>query len=177
MKRALFLGCGRDRSIKVRYGNEPETYSDDWEVIGVDMNVEYADIHINMNLVHPVELGATFDPENKKFDDIHAYDSLEHWGKVGDWKGWFDELAVYHQLLRPGGTFRVLVPIGEDALADPGHCRFFHENHFKFLVKDFYELNKGKPISDYRWYINRWWDIKFMERIENHHLAVMMVPV
>lgn len=174
MKRALFLGCGRDRRVKVRFEEEPETYTADWEVIGVDMHD--ADIVADMRITHTDDLAALLDPHQKKFDAIHAYDSLEHWGGLGDWRGWFDEMSVYHQLLRPGGSFRALVPIGEDALADPGHCRFFHESHFGFLTQDFYEHNKDNPITDYRWYINHWWQIKVMQRIGNHHLAVIMVP-
>lgn len=176
MKRALFVGCGNNRRINVRYDDEPEHYSDDWDIVTVDINKSCnPTILQDMKVLHPFEYDIVLDPNNRKFDEINAYDSLEHWGALGDWKGWFDEMTAYHEMLKPGGIFRALVPIGEDALADPGHTRFFHLNHFRFLVKEFYENNSTKSISDYRWYIKRWWEISILQKYEDHHIAIMMV--
>jgi hypothetical protein len=71
--------------------------------------------------------------------------------------------------------FGIIVPIWEDALADPGHTRFFQKNYFGFLNQKFYEenLKKGAQVTDYRWYNKRWWDITFLKE-ESNHLCVLL---
>jgi hypothetical protein len=57
-------------------------------------------------------------------------------------------MAEYHRLLKPGGHFVAIVPVGADAFADPGHTRFFTLNHFQFLSQRFYDeqLAAGLPV-------------------------------
>lgn len=166
MKRSLLLGAGNSRLKKMWLGEDREWVG---ELTTIDMDTQCgADI--------VMELPGKLPFQDETFDEIGAYDCLEHWGRQGDWKGWFTEISEYHRVLKPGGTFGIVVPVGQDALADPGHTRFFHRNHFGFLTKRFYEDNlaKGLPITDYRWYIKRWWEIVDLQEQGQHHLAVML---
>ena len=127
------------------------------------------------DVIHDMEIRPLpFDDET--FDEIGAYDVLEHWGRMGDWRGWFDEMAEYHRILKPGGHFGIIVPVGQDALADPGHTRFFHVNHFMFLRQDSYEeaLSKDQPITDYRWYWKLNFELDFYKEHEDHHIALIL---
>ena len=178
MNHALFLGCGNDRRRKVRRETEPETYPDDWKVYTVDIDP-------NCGATCVFDMDELFDdyegghipglPFLTEFDEINAFDSLEHWSRQGDFRFWFREMEYYYQLLKPGGAFNALVPIGEDAFNDPGHTRFFSLAHFLFLTESFYEVNKGKAITDYRWLIKHFWEINILETIGNHHIAVRLI--
>ena len=115
---------------------------------------------------------------NDEFDEIHAYDCLEHWGQQGDWRGWFDEMGEYHRILKPGGEMSIIVPVGIETFADPGHTRFFSLNYFLFLEQAWYgqQIERGAPVSDYRAY----WKKDFMVvagqslGVPAHHLGVIL---
>lgn len=165
--KSLLVGCGYDRRKKVALASDQ-----DWrgKLIRVDMNPRCEpDIICDLSKI-PLPFA------DNEFDDIGAYDFLEHVGQQGDWRGYFDEMSEYHRILAPGGTFGILVPIGDDALADPGHTRFFGPNHFAFLNQKWYEgqIKDGHAVTDYRWYWKKNFDVVFMENVAGHHLAVML---
>ena len=164
--KSLLIGCGNSRDMKVKWGEVTEF----GELTTIDMNPDCG-ADIVMGLPQP-----RLPFEDGRFDHLAAYDSLEHWGSQGDWRGFFDEFAEYHRILKPGGTFGILVPIGEDAIADPGHTRFFNENWFCMLSQNFYKLalEDKQPITDYRWYWGLNFDVLLLQRIEGHHLAVVL---
>lgn len=168
-RKILLIGAGNSRKKKVMTGD-----SDEWDgkLVTLDMNPNCG-VDVVWNLEdRPLPF------RDAEFDEIHAYDCLEHWGVQGDWRGWFDEMAEYHRLLKPGGYFGAGVPIGDDRYADPGHTRFFSANHFLFLSQAFYrdQLAKGLPITDYRWYWKH--DFKVGHHVIHgeppHHLSVVL---
>jgi SAM-dependent methyltransferase len=108
------------------------------------------------DIVHNLEQHPLPFPDDY-FDEMAAYDVLEHIGRQGDWKGFFDEFAEYWRILKPGGEFGILVPVGQDYHADPGHTRFFSDLWFRFLNQNWYaqRLAAGEPVTDYRWYWKR----------------------
>jgi hypothetical protein len=163
---SLLLGAGHSRQKKVWLVDRPE-----WvlPLVTLDMGTDCgADVVWDLDN-RPLPF------PDEHFDELAAYDVLEHIGKQGDWRGWFDEFAEYWRILKPGGFFGIIVPIGWDYFADPGHTRFIHVNHFGFLCQAFYEdnLKKGTAVTDYRWFWKKNFDIAFMEN-QGHHLCVML---
>lgn len=165
--RSLLLGCGHSRVKKVfRAGHEEWT----GRLTTIDINPAcLADLMWDLNH-RPLPF------EDEVFDELGAYDVLEHQGQQGDWRGWFDEMAEYHRILKPGGTFGIIVPIGADALADPGHTRFFSKAYFSFLNQAFYvEAQKqGAAATDYRWYWKRNFEIDHLDDSSGRCLSVML---
>lgn len=165
----LLLGCGRARAKRVGLPGR-----EDWtgELVTVDMNPQ-----VGATVV--CELGGRMLPfSDEEFDEVHAYDSLEHWGKMGDWRGWFDEMADYWRVLKPGGVFCAIVPVGSDWFADPGHVRFFTQSWFLMLDRQIVQekLDAGLPITDYRWYWKRDFRLAHCEYVgdPHHHMAVVL---
>lgn len=163
--RNLLLGAGNSRTKKVSItGTEWQG-----ELVTLDMNPGCgADVIWDLEK-RPLPFG------DEEFDEMGAFDVLEHIGRLGDWKGYFDEFAEYWRILKPGGLFNILVPINKEALADPGHTRFFHINHFAFLAQEFYSYNleRGMPVTDYRWYWKRNFEMAEHQETDGHHLAVI----
>ena len=167
MKRNLLLGAGNSRVKKVAYDGHHEW---EGELVTIDMDPNCgADVIWNLE-THPLPFA------DEEFDELHAYDVLEHFGRQGDWKGFFDEFAEYWRILKPAGLFGIIVPINKDALADPGHTRFFHQNYFGFLNQGFYadNLAKGTACTDYRWHWKRSFDVLHLDASTGHHLSVLL---
>ena len=164
---SLLIGAGHDRRKKIFLSDDPE-----WSepLTTLDMGGDFGvDVVWDLNN-RPLPFA------DAEFDEIAAYDVLEHVGGQGDWRGYFDEMAEYHRLLKPGGVFGVIVPVGPDAFADPGHTRFFADHHFMFLDQGFYEtaLAEGKQITDYRFYWKLQFDILHLEHQGGHHILCLL---
>lgn len=164
---SLLLGAGNCRLKRIHPVSAP-----DWngELITIDMNP-----NCGATIVWDLE-NRPLPFEDDTFDEMGAFDVLEHLGKQGDWRGWFDEMAEYHRILKPGGIFGVIVPIGGDAFADPGHTRFFSANWFTMLSQQFYQdcIDNKKAVTDYRWYWKKNFDVLHLEVIGDHHLGAML---
>lgn len=168
--KVLLMGCGRSRKRKISMNGRIDFEGDD--LITID-----SDPATKPNIV--MDLDSTDDWNRQQFegcfDEIHAYDVLEHLGIQGDWRGFFDEFARYHDALKDGGRFFILVPIGEDAICDPGHKRFFSIKHFKFLNQQFYDTQTEMDAAiDYRFYWKRNFKIEHLESIGGHHIAAIL---
>ena len=140
----LLLGCGklRVRNI-IRKVDKPDFFGDNLTTIDIDP-ASKPDIIMDLG---DLPSGGHLPFPDESFDELHAYDFLEHIGKQGDWKGFFTEFGEYHRVLRDNGLFFILVPIGGDAFGDPGHTRFFHQNHFVFLSQEFNKQEPKTPSS------------------------------
>lgn len=169
--RSLLIGCGHSRAKQLYMDGRAEWAG---ELTTMDVSpICGADIVFDMEVVAQ---GGLLPFSDEWFDEIGAFNTMEHWGRQGDFRGWFHECGEYWRVLKPGGTMHILVPIGQDALADPGHTRFFQRNWFGFLSQTFYERNEvlQSCFSDYRWIWRLNFDIVHMQEHDGHHLAVVL---
>jgi SAM-dependent methyltransferase len=146
-KRELVLGAGNQRLPKLKTVDSMGQYESPL-FLDIDENCN-PDILWDLN-----DLPLPFD--DNEFDEIHAYEVLEHIGRQGDWKGFFAEWQEYHRILKPGGKLMASVPsINSPWLwGDPGHTRAISVETLTFLDQSAYEEQVGKgAMTDYRhWY-------------------------
>jgi len=91
--------------------------------------------------------------QDNSFDEVHAYELLEHLGQQGDIWSFFGTFAEIHRILRPEGRLAATVPRWDSmwAWGDPGHTRVINEGSLAFLSQEQYRLQVGKtPMADYR---------------------------
>ena len=94
MKRELLLGCGNSREKQVKWTGSDGPF-ENVTTLDIDQGCEPDVVH-DLNV-----MPLPFDDDS--FDEIHAYECLEHTGKQGDWKFFFDQFSELHRLLKPGG--------------------------------------------------------------------------
>lgn len=88
-----------------------------------------------------------------EFDEIHAYEVLEHCGAQGDWRFFFAQFEELWRILKPGGKliFSVPAPTSVWVWGDPGHTRMIHPEQMGFLSQANYAAQVGKTaMTDYR---------------------------
>ena len=141
----LLLGCGNNREKKVGLPGLPETWSKDLITLDIDDHCSPDVLHDLNRLPYPFD-------ENM-FDEIHAYEVLEHCGAQGDWRFFFNQFDEIHRILKPGGYFIATCPNWDSpwAWGDPGHTRIISPESLVFLVRSEYEVQVGKTaMTDYR---------------------------
>lgn len=141
----LLLGCGHRRARLIR----PTHTADSWdELFTLDIDPTCgADLVWDLDSPEPLPF------EDNTFDEIHAYEVLEHIGKQGDWRGFFREFSEYWRILAPGGYLAGSFPApgSEWVWADPGHTRSLSPNTFTFLSQAEYTKQANvTPMTDYR---------------------------
>lgn len=90
---------------------------------------------------------------DNQFDEIHAYEVLEHVGKLGDYRFFFAQFEDFWRILKPGGTLHVTTPHPSSpwAWGDPGHTRLIPPESLSFLSQQEYRDQVGRtPMTDYR---------------------------
>jgi len=144
-RKELLIGCGVRREKQVKLKDTKE-----WSgLVTLDLNPD-----VNPDVVHDLEV-LPYPFEDSEFDEIHAYEVLEHTGRQGDWRFFFDQFYEFWRILKPGGYLFGTTPAWDSiwAWADPGHTRVLSEASFIFLNKEEYELQIGKTaMTDYRSY-------------------------
>lgn len=87
------------------------------------------------------------------FDEVHAYEVLEHVGAQGDARKFFEQFTEFWRVLRPGGILYGSVPDHRSlwAWSDPSHKRIITQGTLTFLVQPAYTEQVGKTaMSDFR---------------------------
>ena len=148
--RELLIGCGHNRTKTLFVPGREEFVN----VTTLDINPDHSPdvIHDLNELPYPFE--------NDTFDEIHAYEVLEHFGMLGDWRGFFDQFSELWRITKPGGRLFATVPISTNPWGDPGHRRVICQMTLTFLSQEQYALQcrpGGTAMTDYRhWYKADW---------------------
>jgi len=91
--------------------------------------------------------------EENQFDEIHAYEVLEHTGQQGDFKFFFAQFSDFWRILKPGVILAGTCPSHDSiwAWGDPSHKRIVQAANFVFLDQTEYTRQVGvTPMSDFR---------------------------
>jgi len=168
----LLVGCGNRRGKNVTFEKIPENWI---ELVTLDV-----DPGVNPDVVHDLEnLPLPFD--DNMFDEIHAYEVLEHTGQQGDWRFFFNQFYEFWRIMKPGGYMMGTCPLWDSkwAWGDPGHKRIVSPESMIFLSQEQYELQIGKgAMTDYR----EWWEGDFdmiakSEDIANHTFGFVIQAI
>jgi hypothetical protein len=157
--RELLLGCGhrRDkRAVVPKRDNRPDIPPNAWaHLTTLDMSEDVdADIVLDLNMPHA--LSQQFDPDT--FDEVHAYEVVEHLGRQGDFESFFEFFSDVWEILKPNGFFVATVPSRYSPWlwGDPGHTRAILPETLTFLSQAEYARQLDCPeaqrtsLSDYR---------------------------
>jgi len=142
--KSLLIGAGakHDRRIFV---DGVEKWD---ELVTLDINPDH-----KPDVIHDLE-ELPYPFEDNEFDEVHAYEVLEHTGQQGDWRFFFAQFSELWRVLKPNGALAVSVPhwAGRWAWGDPSHKRIINEGTVVFLNQDEYAKQVGKTsMSDFRW--------------------------
>lgn len=87
--------------------------------------------------------------DDETFDTVFAFHFLEHLTA----KGVIHVLAEVQRVLKPGGTFNVVVPhrLGQMAYQDITHKTFWTEESWKVLMSNPYYNHAGDVPDKHRW--------------------------
>ena len=149
----LLLGCGNNRSKKIWMKGEKEKFEG---LTTLDISQSCApDVVWDLcNIPLPFA-------ENQ-FNEIHAYDVLEHTGAQGDYKFFFNQFTDFYRILKPDGILIGTCPTwnSEAAWGDPSHTRVITPTTLLFLSQKEYQYRVGKtPMSDFRYIYKADFDI------------------
>lgn len=140
----LLIGCG-SRTNKDIYLNNQDKFLN---VTRLDINADH-DPDVVWDLrQHPLPF------EDNTFDEIHAYEVLEHLAQQGDYLFFFAEFSEYWRILKPNGFFFASVPDRKSpwAWGDPSHRRLIQPQTLVFLDQTEYEKQVGNTqMSDFRY--------------------------
>ncbi len=165
----LLLGCGSNRDKKLVYAGRSEWTS----LVTLDMEERHKpDVVWNMEA-----LPLPFDEDH--FDEIHAYEVMEHVGKQGDWRFFFAQWSDFWRILKPGGIFVATSPHWQSpwAWGDPGHTRVITSESFVFLHQPSYAQVGQTPMTDYRAFYKADFDILHAVPNGKHHLEYVLQAI
>lgn len=138
----ILLGCGSNRVKKLFVEGRSE-----WGgLTTLDIEARH-----KPDVVHDLNNPLPF-PDSVA-DELHAYEVLEHCGRQGDYKFFFDQFSDFWRVLKPNGILFGTVPLPTSVWAwgDPSHTRVIPKESFVFLQQPNYTEQVGvTPMSDFR---------------------------
>ena len=147
----LLLGAGS------RHLKDISVDSKEWSnLTTLDINPSHnPDILHDLNS-HPLPF------QDNEFDEIHAYEVLEHIGSLGDYEFFFKEWEEYWRIIKPGGAFLASVPRWDShwCWGDPSHRRVINQQMLTFLSQEAYKEQVGKTsMTDFRSIYHADWEL------------------
>lgn len=152
--RTLILGAGHRQIRWLPLVNGALNPSDEWpdrDVTTLDNNAR-----CKPDVLWDLESGVELPWAANTFDEIHAYEVLEHTGSQGDANFFFWQFTDFWRILKPNGHLYGSVPHHESpwALGDPSHKRVIPDVTFVFLDQQEYVKQcdgpERTPMSDFR---------------------------
>ena len=138
----LLIGCGNSRVKKLYIGEDKE-----WK----ELRTLDIDPSCKPDVVHDLNV-LPYPFEDNTFDEIHAYEVLEHCGRQGDYRFFFAQFSEFHRILKPNGRLLACCPTFNSiwAFSDPGHTRIISPASLIFLSQAAYAQVGESPMTDYR---------------------------
>lgn len=155
MKRTLLLGAGFSRERRMGPAGLTGAAGTFENVTTLDNNPD-AKPDLLADLSDGADLARLRSNCREMFDEIHAYEVLEHCGAQGDHVLFFFQFCTFWHILKPGGYVFATVPAWDAiwAWGDPSHSRVINEGSLVFLDRKQYAAQLGRtPMSDYRRYL------------------------
>ena len=142
MKRELLIGCGSAWDKRLTCDG-----TEGWSnLTTLDYNKDHG-AEVTWDLM---DLPLPFNPNT--FDEIHAYEVLEHTGAQGDYKFFFWQFSDFWRVLKPNGYLLATCPSRHSvwALGDPSHTRVMQKEQLVFLEQWRYVAVGKTSMSDFR---------------------------
>ena len=138
--KSLLIGCGNARTKHLGEATE----WGDLVTLDIDPSTGCDIVHDLDDLPYPLA--------DNDFDEVHAYEVLEHCGRQGDWRFFFGQFSEFHRILKPGGRFYGTCPSTKSPWlwGDPGHTRAITGECLNFLPQQMYEQVGKTACTDYR---------------------------
>ena len=170
MQECLMIGAGHSLLRRKIAADTSESESNtQWKTL--DMNPRaYPDIVFNLKRIESrIPWWNRIPVKDESFHEVHAYEVIEHYGKQGDFKGFFRGMRELWRILKPGGPLIGTCPAWNSiwAWSDPGHCRMVSHGVLSYLTKELYDDLGVSQASDYRKYVDPcWWKLEHSKNPE-----------
>lgn len=156
VSKTLLIGCGSKHQKLLAPGGNTE-----WgDLTTLDINPDH-----KPDVIHDLNVTPYPFPSDA-FDEVHAYEVLEHLGRQGDYKAFFEQFSELWRILKPNGFLCASVPLPTSvwAWADPSHTRIIPRETLAFLDQAQYAAQIGvTAMSDFRSIYKADFEPDFME--------------
>ena len=166
--RELLVGCGTQRRKHITVlDNDSKPWCN---LTTLDVNLDHRPSVVADLNHHSLPF------TDNSFDEIHAYEVLEHTGRQGDYRFFFDQFTEFHRVLKLGGVFYASCPSYKSmwAWGDPSHTRVFTSGSLVFLSQTAYQIGMGTTsMSDFRDYYTA--DFEIVWVLENEETLAFIL--
>ena len=150
--KALILGAGKSRDKRIKFEGSKDVGKGSPDNDFSKYDVITHDIQGHQDVIHDLE-EFPYPWADEEFDEVHAYEVLEHTGAIGDGEFFFGQMNELWRILKEGGYLMITVPTWDslEMWAIPDHKRPLPPQIFNFCNRKYVEKNYKRPMhGDYR---------------------------